>query len=240
MILAAGLGTRLKPFTDHHPKALAPLEGETLLSINIKKLLRYGIKDIIVNVHHFADQIIEYLQHNEYFGANITISDETTKVLETGGGVQKAIADFNIEGDLLVCNADILSNINYYEFVQNHRNTNSLASLAIQNRNSSRKLLFDDEFHLKGWHNSQTGAFKPEVLSNATKYNLYAFSGIQIINTALFKQTNMSGKFSLIDLYLEQMNFLSIYGYEHSEDLLLDVGKPEALKDAVSMYKLCM
>jgi MurNAc alpha-1-phosphate uridylyltransferase len=240
MILAAGLGTRLKPFTDHHPKALVCLENETLLSLNIKKLLRFGIKDIIVNVHHFAEQIVEYLQNNENFGANITISDETASVLETGGGVQKAIREFNIEGALIVCNADILSNIDYDKFINYHIAHKKDVSLAIKDRVSSRKLLFDEKMEMIGWHNQQTGEYKPASLLTNKDYEAYAFSGIQIINADLFQHTSLQGKFSLIDFYLEQLGTAKINGYLHNEDLLLDVGKPDALEQAITLYKSCM
>lgn len=232
MILAAGLGTRLKPFTDKHPKALAPVGDFTLLEIAIKKLLQYGITDIYINVHHFADQIINYLKFNENFGANIFISDEQNEILETGGGLQKMIFDFNINEPILVINADILSSINYNDLINYHLQHNGLVTLAIQDRDSSRKLIFDQNYRLKAWTNTIEHSYKPHSYIPQPIHNKYAFSGIQIVDSKLLNKTKLTGKFSLIDLYLDTMLDNDIYGYNHSGDILLDVGKPEAHQKA--------
>ncbi|WP_313567144.1 sugar phosphate nucleotidyltransferase, partial [Empedobacter sp.] len=143
MIFAAGLGTRLKPFTDNHPKALAVVNGKPLLQRNIEYLKSFGINEIVINVHHFADQIIEFLEDNNYFGIEITISDETDQVLETGGGLVKAKANF--EEDFLVMNVDILTDLNLDKFIKAHQENKALVTLAVSNRNSSRKLFFNEQ-----------------------------------------------------------------------------------------------
>jgi len=143
MIFAAGLGTRLKPFTDNHPKALAVVNGKPLLQRNIEYLKSFGIDEIVINVHHFADQIIEFLEENNYFGIEIIISDETDQVLETGGGLVKAKDNFT--EDFLVMNVDILTDLNLAEFIKAHQENKAIVSLAVSDRDSSRKLFFNEK-----------------------------------------------------------------------------------------------
>lgn len=235
MILAAGLGTRLKPWTDHHPKALAPVNGKSLLEINIKNLQRFGIFDIIVNVHHFADQIINTLKENNGFGSTFTISDETFSVLETGGGIKNAIPYFEGEGDILVCNADILSSIDIDEMISYHNYHQAAVTLAVQDRASSRKLLFDHKHQLKGWINTQTEKTRPPILATSA-LRAKAFSGIQIINHTFYNNISLEGKFSIIDAYLDMLDNYKLIAFDHSEDILLDVGKPEALAAAQKLF----
>lgn len=231
MILAAGLGTRLKPFTEKHPKALAPVGGHTLLELNIKRLQQSGINDIVINVHHFAHQIIEYIRANNAFGANIKMSDESDTVLETGGGVKKAVSYFENSEDVLVCNVDILSNIDIAAMRLKHTALHADVTLAVQNRTSSRNLLFDQHQVLTGWRNNTTLEVRPAHLDWETM-DAKAFSGIQIINRNFYNNIGLEGKFSLIDAYLDAMGSYNIKGYDHTGDLLLDVGKPEALDKA--------
>src|SRR5689334_14838760 len=152
MILSAGLGTRLKPWTDKHPKALATVNGKSLLQRNVEYLQRYGIRDIIVNVHHFADQIAAAIKTNDGWGSNITISDETDAVLETGGGLKKA-RGFLQSGTFVLMNVDVLSNLDLHAMLEQHQRRPSLATLATRHRNTSRYLLFNDEGILCGWRN---------------------------------------------------------------------------------------
>ena len=161
MILAAGLGTRLKPFTESHPKALLPINGKTLLQRNIEYLQSFNVKDVVVNVHHFASQIKDAIQQNNAWGSNITISDETDMVLETGGGLKKAAVFLqdSIEPFVLM-NADILTDLNIDEIHNLHLQSNVLATLAVTNRSTSRYLLFDDNNNLCGWKNEITGEQK--------------------------------------------------------------------------------
>lgn len=239
-ILSAGLGTRLKPFTDHHPKALAPVNGQTLLEYNIRNLQRFGIYDIVVNVHHFADQIVNTLRANEGFGSRFEISDETDAVLETGGGLKKAIPFFLEEKDILILNVDILSNIDLNRMLAQHEASQAMATLAVQKRNSSRYLLFrneQDQKRLCGWRNVQTEEEKlPCPVSQS--FEEYAFSGIQIVQQAFLHKIAQQGKFSLIDVYLSLCCTESITAWDHTGDLLLDVGKPESLNQAATLFNL--
>ena len=197
MILAAGLGTRLKPFTENHPKALYPVNNKSLLQRNIEYLKAYGVTDIIVNVHHFAEQIINTLQENNGWGTKITISDETNEVLETGGGLKKAAHFFeNTNEPFLLLNADILTDLNIEAMLQYHNSTNALATLAITERSTSRYLLFNESNTLCGWLNDKTGEQK------GITGNRKAFSGIHIISPKIFSLITEEGKFSMIDLYI--------------------------------------
>jgi len=240
LILSAGLGTRLKPFTDNHPKALAPVNGQTLLEHNIRNLQRFGIYDIVVNVHHFADQIIHTLKANEGFGSRFEISDETDVVLETGGGLKKAIPFFLEEKNILILNVDILSNIDLAKMLSQHEASQAMATLAVQKRNSSRYLLFREEQEhrrLCGWRNVQTEEEKLPCPAMSPSYEEYAFSGIQIVQQAFLHKISQHGKFSLIDVYLSLCCTESIMAWDHTGDLLLDVGKPESLEQAAVLFK---
>lgn len=244
MILAAGLGTRLKPFTDHHPKALALVNGKSLLQRNIQYLQQFGINKVVVNVHHFADQVIEAVNENQGWGSTVVISDETREVLETGGGVLKAAHFFENESRCLVMNADILTDLNLHEMLQMDLETTDvyanklIATLAVTHRNSSRNLLFNTQGRLGGWRNNLTGEERWGVKENQSEFTVAkAFSGIQIIHTSFFKEIKLNGKFSLIDAYLSLANEHMIYSYDHSDGILLDVGKPESIQKAENLFK---
>ncbi|MFY8005467.1 MAG: sugar phosphate nucleotidyltransferase [Chitinophagaceae bacterium] len=239
MIFAAGLGTRLKPWTLQHPKALAPVNGKSLLQRNILYLQQFGITQVLVNVHHFANQIIDTITENKGWGSNITISDESNEVLETGGGLKKAAWYFKEEESFLVMNADMLTNLSINQLINAHKaDNNRLATLAVTNRNSSRSLVFNSETHyLCGWQNNQNGEQKGPILYQPqiaviTK----AFSGIQIINNAIFNEVPEANKFGIIDWYLQLANKHAIGYFDHSNDLLLDVGKPESLAKAAELF----
>lgn len=244
MILAAGLGTRLKPFTEHHPKALAMVNGKSLLQRNVEYLMSYGITEIIVNVHHFADQIINAIQENNGWGANITISDETHEVLETGGGLLHAANYFENEASWLVMNADILTNLNLHKFIAADE-ANAIkaegelvATLAVTNRSSSRNLIFNAAGTLCGWKNNTTGEEKwANPLRDPNTAMAKAFSGIQIVHAAFLSEVQLRGKFSLIDAYLQLAQHYAIHYYDHSDGILLDVGKPESLEKAATIFK---
>jgi len=235
LLLSAGLGTRLKPFTDHHPKALAPVNGHSLLEINIRNLQQFGIYDVVVNVHHFAPQIIEALQQAKGFGSRFRISDESDEVLETGGGLKKAALFFEGEADLLVMNVDMLTNADLGKMIREHQSRDALATLAVQQRVSSRYFLFDGAMQLKGWENVNTGERKPAIIDGTV--NQYAFSGIQVLNQKIFKKIKREGKFSLVDVYLDLCATERIIGLDHTGDLLLDVGKPDSLTRAAELFK---
>lgn len=235
MILAAGLGTRLKPFTDKHPKALVEINGKTILQRNIEYLSHYGIKKIIVNVHHFADQIIEYLDKNNGFGSEVSISDETNEVLETGGGLKKAAWFLNDNTHpFVVINVDILTDMNLDEMIRLHHQANPVATLAITTRSTSRYFLFDENNHLCGWENIKTGEQKISKKSN--QYIRKAFSGIHIISPEIFSLIKFTGKFSMVDVYLELAKTHTITSFDHSNSKLIDVGKPESVLKAEKMF----
>ncbi len=234
MIFAAGLGTRLKPFTDCAPKALATVNNKTLLEHTIKYLQQYGIYDVIINVHHFADMIKDVLLVNAGFGSNITISDEKEAVLETGGGLKKAGWYFNNEPDFLVINVDVFTNLDLEKLIDIHRAGNQVCTLAVMKRPSARQLLFDNEMTLCGWSNEKTGEKK--ISRAVIALNPFSFSGIQIVSNAVWEHSQFDGKFSLIDLYLEVAKTRVIRGYDHTGDIFIDVGKPESLALASQMF----
>ena len=234
MIFAAGLGTRLKPFTDNHPKALAVVNGKPLLQRNIEYLKSFGINEIVINVHHFADQIIEFLEDNNYFGIEITISDETDQVLETGGGLVKAKANF--EEDFLVMNVDILTDLNLAKFIKAHQENKALVTLAVSDRNSSRKLFFNKQNELKGWRNLKTEE-EIKAVDSLDNCKDLAFSGIHVISPTLFDKITEKGKFSIMKVYMDLMKTESIIGFDHSGGILIDVGRPESVLEAEQYFK---
>ena len=231
MILAAGFGTRLKPFTDRHPKALFPVNGKSLLQRNVEYLQQYGIKEVIVNVHHFAEQIIEAVETNKGWGSQISISDETSEILETGGGLKKAAGYFSEAAPFVLMNADILTRMNLGLMLEQHRFYKPLATLAVAQRKSSRYFLFDGDETLCGWEHTGTGE-KKRVRAATTPLRPFAFSGIHIIEPAIFPLMTQSGKFSMVDVYLGLCDRFLIHGYDHTRELVLDVGKPGALEEA--------
>lgn len=233
MILAAGLGTRLAPFTHHHPKALARVGDKTLLELTIRKLQAVGIFDIVVNVHHFADQIIRILEDNKGFGSRYAISDETAEVLETGGGLLFAQPLLEDSENFIVINVDIISNIDLQKLISAHLENNAVATLAVQQRSSNRYLLFDQQQQLVGWKNEAKNEYRPELLDNSKIASTKAFSGIQVLHKSIFNLIERRGKFSLIDVYLDLCATQKMVGYDHTGDVLLDVGKPEALAEAL-------
>lgn len=235
MILCAGLGTRLKPFTDSHPKALAPVNGKSILERNTKWLQSFGIFDIVVNVHHFSNQIIESIHNNKGWGSDFKVSDETGEVLETGGGLLNATQLLKGNNHFVLMNVDILTNLRLDLMINQHISTNAMATLATTNRATSRYLLFDDQQALCGWLNTKTKEEK--IIHPHQSLSRKAFSGIHIISSAIFNDINLQGKFSMIDLYLDLCKNHLISGFDHSNDLFIDVGKPESIQQAEKMFE---
>ena len=235
MLFAAGLGTRLKPFTDHAPKALAEVNGKTLLEHNIRYLQRFGIYDVIVNVHHFADMIEDTLFENTNFGSNITISDERAEILETGGGLKKAAHFFEGEADFVVMNVDVLTNLDLEKMIASQTSGNAVATLAVMKRDSSRQLLFDDEMTLCGWVNNSTN--QERISKPAATLHPFAFSGIQVLSHAVLQDIPFEGKFSLIDLYLHLAKTSILRGYDHTGNIFIDVGKPGSIEKAEYLFQ---
>ncbi|MDQ6756083.1 MAG: sugar phosphate nucleotidyltransferase [Bacteroidota bacterium] len=234
MILAAGLGTRLKPFTDKYPKALAIVNGKSLLQRNIEYLSSFGIKDVIVNVHHFARQIKDVIEKNNGFGSNITISDESDEVLETGGGLMKAKHFFSQKESFILMNVDVLTNMNLRIMIKQHNSLKPLATLAVTGRKTTRYFLFDDVGNLCGWKNKKTGEQK--ISKESKKYFEKAFSGIHIISPEIFSLIKRKGKFSMVDVYLDLAKSHTITAFDHSTSKFIDVGKPESIKIAGEIF----
>lgn len=236
MIFAAGLGTRLRPLTDDRPKAMVEIDGMPLLEIVIRRLRYYGYREIIVNVHHYAKMIVDFLAEKKNFGIDITISDETEMVLETGGGLGKAAWFFDDE-PFLVHNVDILTNLDYKKLLTFHQENNAIATLATRNRQTSRYLLFDDSNVLSGWKNIKTNEVRMSR-SEANDMQQMAFSGIHIIEPKLLQQFTRTGKFSIIDTYLDVATTQTICGFNHTDSIWLDVGKPDALAKGNEVLKI--
>jgi NDP-sugar pyrophosphorylase family protein len=233
MILAAGLGTRLKPFTDNHPKALVEVNNKSILLRNIEYLRSFGINEIIINVHHFANQIIDFIQENNI--PNILISDETDEVLETGGGLKKASYLLEDSNPFVLMNVDILTNLDLGQMILSHQEKNPIATLGVSKRESSRCFLFNEKSELCGWRNKNTNEEK--ISQKEINYTEFAFSGIHIINPTIFKLMKQEGKFSMVDVYLELAKTEKIVGYDHTGSHLIDVGKPESILKAASIFK---
>lgn len=237
MIFSAGLGTRFKPWTDQHPKALALVNGKTLLQRNIEYLQSYGISDVIVNVHHFADQIEEAVKANKGWGSNVMISDERNQVLETGGGLLHAKHLFTPGERFITCNVDILTDLDIYKLQLYHDLHRPLITFGVTNRTSSRNLLFDEHNRLCGWKNNSTGEERISIARPGLKP--LAYSCVVVFEYDIFrqmKQYGFNGKFSLVDVYLRLAAGHTILGYDHSGDRLVDVGKPESVAVAEAAF----
>ena len=253
MIFAAGLGTRLKPLTDRIPKALVRVGGKPLIEYVLKNLVAAGSKRIVVNVHHFANQIIEYLQQND-FGVDICVSDETEMLLDTGGGIKNAAPFFNTSEPVLIHNVDILSNVDLralYNYACEAEIEQKVdAVLLVSLRKTKRYLIFNKDMRLVGWTNVDTGEVKspyetlheltftqPYDNNNITNeqygYTLFAFSGIHVIGNKVFEAMNeCSAKFPIMDFYLQYAKDLHFVGKVKNDLKLMDVGKLDTLSEA--------
>lgn len=243
LIFAAGLGTRLKPLTDTMPKAMVPINGKPLVQILIEKLKVAGVSEVVINVHHFAQQIIDFVSANDGFGVKVSFSDETDMLLETGGGLKKAAGLFSNDEPILVHNVDILSNADLQLLYGNAKGT----TLLVSQRKTQRYLLFDNDMRLVGWTNIATGQIRSPFPiktitdgGDAVRYELngvelrmFAFSGIQVFRQDLLPlMSEWEGKFSIIDFYLSVCDKCAIYGSYDSNLRLLDVGKLDTIAKA--------
>jgi NDP-sugar pyrophosphorylase family protein len=224
IIFAAGLGTRLKPLTDHCPKALIKLNGRPLLWHSINFLKQSGIDEVVVNVHHFADLMIDYLQ-KEDFGIPVLISDESDDLLDTGGGLLKAHKLLGDDSPFIACNVDIISSVDLNKVIDYHNMNHPLATLVVRRRETNRFFMFNENMSLSGWKNIESGE---EIISNKTFHESipWAFSGIQIISPSIFGLITENGKFSITKLYLRLAENYNIMGFPDSSDFWLDLGKP--------------
>jgi len=239
MILAAGLGTRLKPLTDSMPKALVPVGGKPLLDINIRKLMDAGYDRFVVNVHHFAQQIIDYVAQQDY-APLVHFSDESAQLLETGGGLKKAQSLFRDDEPILIHNVDILDNVDYGWLTRQHQPEED-AVLLVSQRQTKRYLLFDNAMHLMGWKNVETGEIKSPyeyvrrtgLSQHGEELNMFAFSGIHSFSPRLFPLMNrFPERFPIIDFYLSVCHRAHIVGLVKNDLHVLDVGKLDSLEQA--------
>lgn len=241
MIFAAGLGTRFKPWTNTHPKALALVNGKCLLQRNIEYLQHYGITDVVVNVHHFAEQVIDTVEQNKGWGSNIIISDERDELLDTGGGLMKAAPLLAGDEPFVTINVDVLTNLDLHQLLAFHQKHQPLISFAVSNRKTARNFLFDEQNRLCGWRNNSTGEEKGPQLSFSAeeKQKLVerAYSCVVVFEPTVFSLIRQSGKFSLTETYLDLATDHLILGYDHSGDKFVDVGKPESVKVAEEMFE---
>lgn len=233
MILAAGLGTRFRPWTEHHPKALALVNGKSLLQRNIEYLQKAGINEVVVNVHHFADQIVEAIEKNIGWGSTIQVSDERDAVLETGGGLMKAMPLLQ-DDDFVLMNVDILTTLDLRLMIEMHKRLMPLATLATTTRITSRYFLFDHLDKLCGWRNVKTGEEK--IIRATADLRQRAFSGIHVVSPRLFSLVTQTGKFSMVDVYLSVAGESVIRSFDHSDSLLIDVGRTESVIEAEKMF----
>jgi NDP-sugar pyrophosphorylase family protein len=237
MIFAAGLGTRLKPFTDKHPKALAIVNGKTLLERNLLYLKRFGIRNFVINTHHFAEQINSFFSEHDYSDIQISISHEADGPYETGGGLSFASHLLKSSGlPFFVMNVDMLTDLNIKQMFDFHQEIKPLATLAVTKRSSSRQLLFNDAMRLVGWKNNNTGEIR-WVAGEVLDVIPFSFSGIHIIEPSIFKLMPSEGTFSIIDTYLKAASTELIVGYDHSGDRIIDVGKPESIIQAEEIFR---
>ncbi|MCU0370252.1 MAG: sugar phosphate nucleotidyltransferase [Bacteroidales bacterium] len=236
LILAAGLGTRMMPLTANVPKALLLLNGSTLLEIVIRKLAREGFRDIIINVHHHAGQVREFLKQFHLHGVNISISDESELLLDTGGAIRKASWFLDGSDPFLVHNVDVISDIDLRALLDDHIRHRRLATLSVIDRESRRYFLFDEELRLKGWMNTVTGEIR-WAGSPIPHTNPLAFSGIHIIDPGIFRLMNEGGRFSIIDTYLKLAVTENIAGYRQDGMTWFDMGKPEQFEKMPAFLK---
>lgn len=234
IIFSAGLGTRFKPWTDSHPKALAVVSGKSLLQRNLEYLQQYGVKDVVVNIHHFPQQIIDAVKESNGWGSNVIISDESHEVLETGGGLMKAMHLLNNGKAFISLNVDILTDLDLNKLMTFHQQHKPLISFGVTARKSSRVLLFDEGNRLCGWKNLQTGEDKISI--NKPNLTQKAYSCVVVFQPEIFSLIKQKGKFSIMDSYLDLAAEHVILGYDHSGDKLVDVGKPESVAIAEKLF----
>lgn len=234
MIFAAGLGTRLRPLTDNMPKAMVPVAGKPMLQRVIENLAQHGCHDIVVNIHHFGQQIIDFLDQNDNFGQNIIISDERDLLLDTGGGILAARQWLDDGTPFIVHNADILTTLDITAMYKHHCASNADATLLVKSRNTQRYLLFDGDNQLKGWINKKTGKTRPSDI-DATNHGLheFAFGGLHILSPSIFnalESFSTEPKFSITNpFYIDKCRELKIQGYNPQDYDWFDIGSPETL-----------
>ena len=234
MIFSAGLGTRFKPWTDKHPKALAMVNGKSLLQRNVEYLQKFKIYDVVVNVHHFPEQVIEAIKKNKGWGSNIQVSDESAELLETGGGLMKAKHLLQDRHPFITLNVDILTDLDIDKLLSFHKTSDALISFGVTGRKTSRYFLFDSTSRLCGWRNVSTGDEKISI-AGRTLHEM-AYSCVAVFQPEVFDLIQQRGKFSLTEPYLSLAPDHLILGYDHSGDRLVDVGKPDSVAVAEKLF----
>lgn len=228
MILAAGIGTRLLPLTENKPKALIEVQGIALLEHTIRYLKHFGVDRIVINIHHHASQIIDFIKQKNSFGITIEFSDELNELLDTGGGLFHARWFFDDGQPFVLTSSDVITNLNLNEMYLHHQQTSSLATLAVKHRKSSRDFLFDTDYRLCGWQNNVTGEVR--MVREVYEPLRIAFSTIHVLNPSIFDCITEQGRFSIIDAYLRLAPFHNITGFEHDDSLWYECGRLENLE----------
>lgn len=226
MIFAAGLGTRLAPFTNDRPKAMVEVAGKPMLQMQIENLIKFGVNYIVINVHHFADQIIDFVNSKD-FGIEIKISNESELLLNTGGGLKNVQKFFEPGDNFILHNVDIYSDIDLKQFYNYHLQSGNIATLSVKHRFSTKHLLFDDNLNLCGWKCNKTNS--EIIVKPFPKYDEMAFSGIYVFNYKIFDQIKKEGAFPIIPELLQIAKTQPVGGWVHDNNVILDLGKPEAL-----------
>lgn len=242
MIFAAGLGTRLRPLTNDRPKALVEIGGKTMLERVITKLAEAGFDDITINIHHFGQKIIDFLEQHNNFGLNIHISDERDLLLDTGGGILKARHLLDGNEPFLVHNADIVTSVDLHAMWNTHIESGAMATLLVKDRKTSRYFVFDGDNRLQGWINKSTGETRPSAFTHCEGMRELAFGGIHVISPSIFdeleKYSQGQAKFSITPFYVDECHNHVIKGFvQNTPYTWLDVGKPETLKEAEELFK---
>ncbi len=227
MILAAGLGTRLLPLTEKKPKALIEVQGISLLEHTIRYLKYFGVDEIVINIHHHAGQIVDFIRKNNAFGLRIEFSDETDELLNTGGGLYKARWFFDDGKPFLLTSSDVITSLNLHEMYDFHEKFSPLATLAVKHRKSSRDFLFDADYRLSGWCNNLNGECR--MVRPVQDELKMAFSTIHLLNPAIFEHITEHGSFSIVDVYLRLAPVQHIMGFEHDNSFWFECGRIENL-----------
>ncbi|MFP4367697.1 MAG: sugar phosphate nucleotidyltransferase [Bacteroidales bacterium] len=235
LIFTAGLENSSMPRNAASPKALIEINGEPLLGMLIKRLAGYGFREIIINVHHFADRIINFLNVNGNFGVKVVISDETDLHLDTGGGLSRVARFFNDGRPCLVYNLEILTDIDLAALYEDHIKSTALVTIVVRKRRSTRFMLFDNKLQLCGWENIETGEVRNARPCCGDLYR-YAFSRVQVIDPGIFKLITEKGTFSLAELYLRLAELYTIKGYPDNESIWMDLGKREGMIEAEKLF----
>jgi NDP-sugar pyrophosphorylase family protein len=224
MILAAGLGTRLGPFTEHKPKALVEYNGKSLLEIVLRRLIHHGFRDVVINVHHFPEKIKSFIESKKSFGINILFSDESEKLLDTGGGIKKAFSLF--EGDpVLIHNVDVYTDLNLDDLYNFHNDYENLATLAVKERETTRPFLVNEKNILCGWENLVTG--EKRIIRNESSLQKVAYSGIAILSPEFIDKLPEAGIYSLTPELLNIGGKYDIHVFPHA-GAWKDMGRPDA------------